>query len=195
MRHKVKTKKIGRTKSHRNAMIANVTASLLVNEYVVTTIQKAKLCKAFTDRLISIGKKDDLYSRRRVLSLLRDKNATNKIFEVYEKRFVDRVGGFVSIKRLGNRKGDNAQLAKLIMVGSSPYRIVKKVKVRKKKAEPKKVDKVKNEPTMQSEKKQSVFDRVKSLRGRLTGARDMARQEPKDDRIGGKVERKSRSGI
>lgn len=191
MRHRKRVKKLGRSKSHREAMVANLASSLVLNEFIVTTEPKAKVCKALVDKVVSIGKKKSLNTKRRVEQILRDKLASAKVVDVLADKYKDRTSGFVTMVRVGNRRGDNAKMSKLVLVGSEPFRKVKKLTA-KKKARIKK----KKQPEVE-EKKKSVLDRMKQLRGRF------ARRGKKEDVKGtGRFEKgpseggvKSRSGI
>ncbi|MBN2016160.1 50S ribosomal protein L17 [Candidatus Dojkabacteria bacterium] len=189
MRHRKKGKQLGRTASHRKAMIANLSSFLILNEYIVTTKAKAKECKSFTDKVISIAKKKDLYSKRRVKSLLKDKIASGKLVDVLVDRYADREGGYVSMVKLGKRVGDDADMAKLYLVGSEPVRVKKKVKTKKKV----KKQKEKKQEVEKKEKK-GIFEKVKSLRQSIFDRRQGSGKGQQD--VGAKrIETKSRSGI
>lgn len=192
MRHKKKIKKLGRTRAHRKAMLANLASSLILHEYVVTTKAKAKACKAYVDKIISIGKGKDLQARRRTETLLRDRLAADKVINVLVDRYKDRVGGFVTIIYLGRRKGDDAEVSKLVLLGSEPIRVAKKVKTKRKvKAQKRKKMKAKDE------KKQSVLERVRSLRGRFAkrGTKQKAEGREAVDKGPKEGGVRSRSGI
>ncbi|MFO1011471.1 MAG: 50S ribosomal protein L17 [Planctomycetota bacterium] len=110
MRHRVAGNKLGRTSSHRDAMMRNMAVSLVLHERVITTPAKAKVVKPFVEKLITIAKKADMVRRRRVFAQLRDKEATTKMFAVLGPRFSARPGGYCRILRLSrNRLGDNGQ--------------------------------------------------------------------------------------
>lgn len=190
MRHRLKIKKLGRTKAHRDSMLANLSSSLITNEYIVTTVQKAKACKALTDKVISVGKKKNLNARRRVEQLLRDRLAASKVIDVLADKYVDRVGGFVTIVRLGKRKGDNSEMAKLILIGSEPFRKAKKVKVKKKKT-------VKGDDKEKSVKEETKPSGgvLKGLRGRFQRSQGVGKESKRAKEISKSVETKSRSGI
>lgn len=181
----MKVKKLGRSKSHREAMLSNIASSLILNEYIVTTKAKAKACKAYIGKVITVGKKKSLNARRKVIKLLGDKIAADKVFDVLSDRYKDRVGGYSYMVRLGTRKGDNAAMVKLILVGAEPVREKSKVKTKKKIKDEKKKKK-------EQEKKRSILDRVRDLRGKLKD------DKVKKDQFEGRskqVEKKSRSGI
>lgn len=111
MRHLKKTKKLGRTASHRKAMLANMAASLIKHERIQTTDVKAKALRPFIERLITLGKRGDLHARRLVISRLRDREATQKLFSDIAERMKERPGGYTRIVKLTRRKGDNAPLS------------------------------------------------------------------------------------
>ncbi len=111
MKHLVKTKKLSRTKSHREAMLANMATSLFTHRTIRTTDIKAKELRRFTDRLITIAKQNTLAARRRVFAQLRDKAAVHKLFEEIVPHFDDRSSGFTRVLKVGYRKGDGALLS------------------------------------------------------------------------------------
>ena len=111
MRHGTGHKKLNRTASHRQAMFANMAASLIKHEQIVTTLPKAKELRPVLERLITLAKKGDLASRRLVASRMRDETQTKKLFDVIGPRYADRAGGYLRIMKAGFRHGDNAAVA------------------------------------------------------------------------------------
>lgn len=111
MRHGSGHKKLGRTASHRQAMFANMAASLIKHEQIVTTLPKAKALRPVVERLITLAKKGDLGSRRLVLARMRDETQTKKLFETLAPRYKARAGGYTRVLKAGFRHGDNAPLA------------------------------------------------------------------------------------
>ena len=111
MRHNIKNKKLNRTSSHRKALLMNLSNSLIKHEQITTTLIKAKELRPFVEKILTMGKKADLMSRRRVVSTLQDKKMTKKIFDILAPRYKDRNGGYTRIIKLGNRFGDNAPTA------------------------------------------------------------------------------------
>ena len=111
MRHGIAHRKLGRTASHRTAMFANMSASLIKHEQIVTTLPKAKALRPVVERLVTLAKKGDLGSRRLVLSRMRDETQTKKLFETLAPRFSARAGGYTRVLKAGFRHGDNAPLA------------------------------------------------------------------------------------
>ncbi|MFQ5737918.1 MAG: 50S ribosomal protein L17 [Acidobacteriota bacterium] len=118
MRHRWAGRKLNRTSSHRKAMLRNMVTEFLDKERLVTTVPKAKELRPFTEKLITLGKRETLHARRRALALIRRKEVVHKLFDSLAPRFADRNGGYTRIIRLGFRKGDNAELALIELVGS-----------------------------------------------------------------------------
>lgn len=116
MRHGIAHRKLNRTASHRKAMFANMAASLIEHEQIVTTLPKAKELKPFMDKLVTLAKKGDLHSRRIAISRLRDKSAVEKLFATFGERYKDRAGGYTRVLKAGFRYGDNAPRAVIEMV-------------------------------------------------------------------------------
>ena len=111
MRHGHGHRKLNRTHEHRTAMFANMAASLVKHEQIVTTLPKAKELRPVLERLITLAKKGDLASRRLVASRMRDETQTKKLFDVIGPRYADRAGGYLRIMKAGFRHGDNAAVA------------------------------------------------------------------------------------
>ncbi len=116
MRHGIAHRKLNRTASHRKAMFANMAASLIEHEQIVTTLPKAKEMKPFMDKLITLAKKGDLHARRQAISKVRNKAAVQKLFEVFGERYKDRSGGYTRVLKAGFRFGDNAPRAVIELV-------------------------------------------------------------------------------
>ena len=110
MRHRVHTFKIGRSGSHRRAMLANMVSSLFMNGKIETTLVKGKEARMFAEKLITLGKKGDLHHRRLAVSRLRDKAAVKKLFDEIAPAYADRNGGYTRVLKLGYRQGDAAQM-------------------------------------------------------------------------------------
>ena len=111
MKHNIKNKKLNKTSSHRKAMFMNMSNSLIKHEQITTTLPKAKELKRFVEKIITLGKKGDLESRRKAISILQDKKIAKKTFDVLAVRYKERNGGYTRIIKLGNRFGDNAPTA------------------------------------------------------------------------------------
>ena len=111
MRHGFKGRQLNRTSEHRQAMFANMSASLIKHEQIVTTLPKAKDLRPIVEKLITLGKKGTLHARRQAISQMRDIEQTKKLFDVLAKRYKDRKGGYIRIMKAGFRMGDNAPVA------------------------------------------------------------------------------------
>lgn len=121
MRHRVAGKKLGRTTSHRQAMMKNMAASLIEHERITTTIQKAKAIKPLIEKLITLAKDDCQHNQRRAFAQLRSKEAVQKLFGVLGPRFKERPGGYLRVLKLSKpRLGDNGQRAILELVERTP---------------------------------------------------------------------------
>nr|WP_070958881.1 50S ribosomal protein L17 [Hyphomonas sp. Mor2] len=116
MRHGMAHRKLNRTASHRKAMFANMAASLIEHEQIVTTLPKAKEMKPFMDKLITLAKRGDLHARRQAVSKVRNEAAVKKLFEVFGERYKDRDGGYTRVLKAGFRHGDNAPRAVIELV-------------------------------------------------------------------------------
>lgn len=116
MRHGKKTKHLGRTASHRKAMLANMACSLIEHKRINTTVAKAKALKGFIEPLITKSKDDNTHNRRIVFSYLRSKEAVAELFREVVDKVGDRPGGYTRIIRTGNRLGDNAEMCMLELV-------------------------------------------------------------------------------
>ncbi|HWD11900.1 50S ribosomal protein L17 [Pseudochrobactrum sp. sp1633] len=111
MRHGKTLRKLNRTASHRKAMFANMAASLIEHEQIVTTLPKAKEIRPIVEKLITLGKRGDLHARRQAISAIRDVQLVQKLFDVLATRYADRHGGYIRIMKAGYRFGDNAPMA------------------------------------------------------------------------------------
>ena len=116
MKHNIKNKKLNKNSSHRKAMFMNMSNSLIKHEQITTTAPKAKELRRFVEKLITLGKKGDLLSRRKIVSILQDQKMSKKVFDVLANRYKERSGGYTRIVKLGNRFGDNASMAVIELV-------------------------------------------------------------------------------
>jgi len=106
MRHGRKIAKLGRTASHRKAMLSNMMTSLFVHERITTTQTRAKELKRTAERVITFAKQGDLHARRRVLRVIEDKQVVAKLFDELGPRYKSRNGGYTRVVKLGPRRGD-----------------------------------------------------------------------------------------
>jgi len=111
MRHRKGPAKLGRTSTHRRAMLANMAAALIKHEQIVTTLPKAKALRPVVEKLVTLGKKGDLASRRLAIARLGDEEMVRKLFSTLAERYHDRAGGYTRVLKAGFRYGDNAPRA------------------------------------------------------------------------------------
>jgi len=111
MKHNIKNKKLNKTSSHRKAMFMNMSNALIKHEQISTTLAKAKELRRFVEKIVTLGKKGDLLSKRKTISILQDQKMSKKVFDVLADRYKNRSGGYTRIIKLGNRFGDNAPTA------------------------------------------------------------------------------------
>ena len=116
MKHNIRHRKLNRTSAHRKSLLMNLSNALLKHEQITTTLPKAKELRPFVEKIITLGKKENLHARRRANSLLRDEKNLKKLFDVFSQRYKDRNGGYTRIVKLGNRYGDNAPTAVIELV-------------------------------------------------------------------------------
>ena len=116
MRHNKKFNHLGRTKSHREALLSNMTVSLIKAKRITTTVAKAKALRIYAEPIINRAKEDSTNNRRIVFSYLQDKEAVKELFGEIAAKIATRPGGYLRILKLGNRLGDNAATAMIEFV-------------------------------------------------------------------------------
>lgn len=116
MRHRKAGRRLGRTSSHRDAMMRNMVTSLLDQERIVTTVAKAKEARRLTDQMITLGKRGDLHARRQAMAYIRSESVVAKLFDQLSNQYSERNGGYTRIIRTGTRLGDAAPMAILELV-------------------------------------------------------------------------------
>ena len=118
MRHRMRSRKLGRTSAHRAALYRNMVTSLLEHERIRTTDAKAKELRRLADRMITLGKRGTLHARRRALRVIRRSDVTAKVFDELADRYRDRPGGYTRVLKLGVRTGDAAPVSIVELVGA-----------------------------------------------------------------------------
>lgn len=116
MRHRKSGKRLGRTSSHKKAMVRNMVTSVFEHDRIVTTTSKAKEVRKVVDKMITLAKRGDLHSKRQALSFMRSKDVVAKLFDDISGQFADRNGGYTRIIQTGQRRGDAAPMAILELV-------------------------------------------------------------------------------
>ena len=115
-RHGYKGRKFGRQKDQRNAMIVSLAESLIIHESIETTLPKAKDVLPYVEKLITKAKKGDLHNRRQVITSLQTRSSANKLFDEIAPKLTGRSSGYLRIEATRNRRGDNAELARISFV-------------------------------------------------------------------------------
>ena len=118
MRHRNAGFKLGRNTSHRRALLRNLTTSVIIEDRVETTLTKAKAVRPLVEKMITLGKKGDLHSRRQALSFLMTDKSVERLFDTVAPRYGDRAGGYLRIVRTGIRKGDGGEKAFIELLGA-----------------------------------------------------------------------------
>ncbi|QHN02384.1 50S ribosomal protein L17 [Granulicella sp. WH15] len=118
MRHRNGGFKLGRNTSHRRAMLRNLVTSIILHDRVETTITKCKASRPIVEKMITLGKKGDVHSRRQALAYLMTDEAVTRLFSVVSPRYATRPGGYLRIVRTSTRKGDAAELAVVELLGA-----------------------------------------------------------------------------
>ncbi len=116
MRHNKKFNHLSRKKGHRDALLANMTISLIMHKRIFTTLAKAKALRMYAEPLINRSKEDNMANRRLVFSYLQNKYAVSELFREISQKVADRPGGYTRILKTGNRLGDNAQMCFIELV-------------------------------------------------------------------------------
>ncbi len=116
MRHRKKGRGLSRSPSHRKALLRNMATSLFRHERITTTTAKAKELRPYAERLITLAKRGDLHARRRAARRIGDREVLGKLFDDLGPRYGNRPGGYTRILKLGNRKGDGADMALIELV-------------------------------------------------------------------------------
>jgi len=167
MRHKKKGNHLGRTSTHKKAMMRNMAAQVIEHKEIKTTIAKAKELRKYVERLVTYGKKGTLHHRRLAFQFLQNKEAVKGLFDEVAPTFDTREGGYTRIIKLGNRRGDGAQMSMLQLVGFEKAGSKSKTKAAKK--DKKKA--TKEEPAM--EESQEVIE------DKTTAEAEKLAEEPK----------------
>ncbi len=170
MRHRVAGRKFSRHTQHRQWMFRNMLVSLIRYERIKTTLAKGKELRSWADKIITLGKKNNLHARRLAFALLRDEGIVKKLFDEIAPKLKDREGGYTRIYKMGWRQGDGAPLALVELAAFSPEKEKKKSAVEKakmvlEKVKPKKKGKEekkeKKEKKMKKEEKDTLKEKPK----------------------------------
>ncbi len=176
MRHSRVINHLGRTSSHRKAMLANMATSLILHKRIQTTTAKAKALRTYVEPLITKSKDDSTHSRRVVFSYLKDKTAVAELFRDISPKIAERPGGYTRILKLGNRIGDNADMCILELVDYNEAMLggeAAKTKTTRRRRAPKK----KEETAAVAEKKTSKTSKEKAVKTKVPEAKEEKAQD------------------
>ena len=132
MRHRKSFNHLGRTSSHRKAMLSNMASSLILHKRISTTVAKAKALRVYVEPLLTKAKEDTTHSRRVVFSYLQNKFAVTELFREISGKIADRPGGYTRVIKLGKRLGDNAEMAMIELVDYNEHLLAEKGTKKKK---------------------------------------------------------------
>ena len=170
MRHRKSFNHLGRTSSHRKAMLSNMATSLILHKRINTTVAKAKALRSYVEPLLTKAKEDTTHSRRVVFSYLRDKYAITELFRNIAGKISDRPGGYTRIIKLGKRQGDNAEMAMIELVDYNELlltekKTAKKTTRRRRGGAKKNVEAVAETVAVEETKTAEVAETTKSVKG------------------------------
>jgi len=131
MRHRRAGRRLGRTSSHRKALMRNLVTSLFEHEKITTTDAKAKELRGVADKMITLGKRGTLHARRQAMSFIRSNRVTKKVFEELSPRYSERMGGYTRVIKVGTRDGDNALLSVIELMPAEEKKGAKRKKAAK----------------------------------------------------------------
>ncbi len=151
MRHRKAGNKLGRNTAHRRALLRNLVTSIIIEDRVETTVAKAKAVRPLVEKMITLGKKGDLHSRRQALAFLMTDTSVTRLFETVAPRYGDRQGGYLRIVKTGFQKGDGAEKAFIELLGAEKQLDEKRqkreeIKAKKRADLEEAMEKEKNEP-------------------------------------------------
>lgn len=185
MRHRKSFNHLGRTSTHRKAMLANMASSLILHKRINTTLAKAKALRMYVEPLITKAKDDTTHSRRVVFSYLQDKNAVTELFREISGKVADRPGGYTRIIKLGSRLGDNADTAMIELVDYNANLLTeksaKKAKTTRRRGGKKKADEAtaKVEAPVEAKKEDKVVVEEKAAKAEEPKAEETKAEETK----------------
>ena len=182
MRHLKKGNHLGRTASHKKALMRNMAAQVIEHKEIKTTLAKAKELRKYVERMITYGKRGSVHHRRLAFKFLQNKEAVTALFEEIAPAYEDRNGGYTRIIKLGNRKGDNAEISIIQLVGFEVSAEEKKAKEKKSKPS-KKTEEHKEEvktaetPAAEEVVEDAVEEKAEEVKETETKAEETAAEE------------------
>ncbi|MHA8065084.1 50S ribosomal protein L17 [Aquirufa sp. ROCK2-A2] len=187
MRHGKKFNHLGRTSSHRAALLSNMASSLILHKRIETTVAKAKELRKYIEPMITRSKTDNTNNRRVVFSYLQNKEAIKELFGIVSEKVADRPGGYTRIIKLGNRLGDNAEVCFIELVDFNETMLAaaaeKATKTRRsRRASTKKEEIVEAAPVAEAPSAEVVEETPSAEVVEETPAEEPASEEPKEDK-------------
>ncbi|MFC1646192.1 50S ribosomal protein L17 [Candidatus Omnitrophota bacterium] len=186
MRHKIKTDRFSRFSSYRKATIKSITTSVLINQRIVTTKAKAKSARRLVEKVITLGKKDTLSSRRRAFSFLCDHNLVKRLFDQIAPLFASRAGGYTRIIPYRYQRGDNAQLVILELTERYKEEKPEKKVKEEKKAEP--IEAKKQEPEIVTKKEKPPKAKIEIKKKKEAPEKKPVKEEKEEKKVTPKQE-------
>jgi large subunit ribosomal protein L17 len=177
MRHRVRGRKLNRTESHRKALLRSLTTSLLKHKRIRTTVAKAKEARRFAEAIITKARRNDLHSMRLVMSEIHDKAVVKELFSDIIQRIADRPGGYTRVVKLGNRKGDAADMAILELVDFNEVIRAKEEEKKEKKEEKKAKKKDKEKEKSETEEAKVVEEKAVEEKPKKRGRKKKKEEE------------------
>jgi large subunit ribosomal protein L17 len=177
MRHRVRGRKLSRTESHRKALLRSLTTSLLKHKRIRTTVAKAKEARSFAEDIITKARKNDLHSKRLVMSEIHDKAVVKELFNDIIDKIGNRAGGYTRVVKLGNRKGDAADMAILELVDYNEVMRAKEEEKKEKKEIKKVKKKEKEEETPEVEEAKVVAEETAEEKPKKRGRKKKKEEE------------------
>lgn len=178
MRHQVGGRKLGRTTSHKDAMLRNMVTSFLKYEKIETTDIKAKELRRVAEKMITLAKRGGLHARRQAAAVIREKGVVQKLFDEIGARFADRQGGYTRIVKTGFRAGDSAPMAVIELTVRPSEKKEKKQATAKKETKAKAAPKEKKEPKAKKEAKPKAEKAKAAKAGKETKPKRAAAKRP-----------------
>ena len=193
MRHRNKKIKLGRKTAHRSSLLANLACSLIEHKRINTTVTKAKILKRFIEPLVTKTKDDSTHNRRVVFRYLRNKNAVSELFRTISNKIGDRPGGYTRIIKLGNRLGDNANMAMIEFVDFNEL-YTKSDAPKKSTRRSRSKSKSKIDKNLNTDKKSSEINQKDKVKGSALEKIDDKAPKKVDDKAPEKLDEKALEG-
>jgi len=183
MRHGKKINHLGRTSSHRKAMLSNMASSLILHKRISTTLAKAKALRTFVEPLFTRSKDDSTHNRRMVFSYLQNKEAVSELFREISKKISDRPGGYTRILKTGNRLGDNADMCIIELVDYNEAMLGTKDAVKAKPTRRRRASGKKKDETAEVTGKATVVEEVKEPKAKKSAKKPVEEKVKESEEV------------